>query len=88
MASKLDDVTEVELPQEQHTPVHSIVRSVPWVKRVATRYPRSAIPQSYRVTKPDASKFGRRISGVGYRYRAPRSLDSGVGLPQPGIAGA
>lgn len=87
IASKLDHVKKVELPQEQHTPVHSIVRSVPLVTRVATRYPRSAIPQSYRAAKPDASKFRCRSSGVGYRCRASRSPDSGVGLPQSGIAG-
>jgi len=43
----------------------AVVRSVPWIKRVATRHIRTTIPQSYRVSNPDASNFGRRISGVG-----------------------
>jgi len=45
IASKLDDVKTVELPQEQHTPVHSIVRSAPWVSRVATRQEQLAMPR-------------------------------------------
>jgi len=43
----------------------AVVRSVPWIKRVATRHIRTTIPASYRVASPEASNFGRRISGVG-----------------------
>jgi len=57
----------------------AVVRSVPWIKRVATRDIRTTIPQSYRVSSPEASNFGRRISGVGNQQHWMRAS---------GIAGA
>ena len=57
----------------------AVVRSVPWIKRVATRHIRTTIPQSYRVSSPEASNFGRRISGVGNQQHWMRAS---------GIAGA
>ncbi len=89
IAIKVDDSKKVELPREQHSRVHRLVRSVPWTTRVATRHTRLAISQSYRVAKRDASNFGRCISGVGFqaseissigfRRRKLRALDTGAG---------
>jgi len=57
----------------------AVVRSVPWIKRVATRHIRTTIVQSYRVSSPEASNFGRRISGFGNQQHWMRAS---------GIAGA
>jgi len=40
IAIKADDPRKVGLPHEQHSPVHRIVRSAPWIMRVATRQTR------------------------------------------------
>jgi len=48
----------------------AVVRSVPWITRVATRDIRTTIPQSYRVSGPEASDFRRWKSAA---------LDAGAG---------
>ena len=59
----------------------AVVRSVPWIKRVATRHIRTTIPQSYRVSGPEASNFRRRISGVGNQQHWMRASGlAGAGI--------
>ncbi len=79
-AIEVRDPNEGKKSREQHPQVHRLVRSVPWNMRVATRHIPSEIAQSYRVSNPDASNFGRWISGVGNQQHGMQA--SGVAVAE------